>query len=76
MAKLTQGATGDSPLNPLEVKIIKKVCEEKSNQEIAQELFYSIRSIETYRSAIMQKIGAKSVAGVVMYAVRNGLVNY
>lgn len=61
-------------LSEKEVEIIRLICEEYSNKEIAEKLFLSHRTIDTYREKIMQKIGAKNTAGVVMYAVRNDLI--
>lgn len=61
-------------LSEKELDIIRLVCEEYSNKEIAEKLFLSHRTIDTYREKIMQKIGAKNTAGVVMYAVRNDLI--
>lgn len=67
--------TGHSEhLSDKEVEIIRLICEEYSNKEIAEKLFLSHRTIDTYREKIMQKIGAKNTAGVVMYAVRNDLI--
>jgi two-component system response regulator DegU len=69
------GSTGHSDhLSEKELDIIRLVCEEYSNKEIAEKLFLSHRTIDTYREKIMQKIGAKNTAGVVMYAVRNDLI--
>ena len=61
-------------LSEKETEIIRLICEEYSNKEIAEKLFLSHRTIDTYREKIMQKIGAKNTAGVVMYAVRNDLI--
>ncbi len=61
-------------LSEKELEIIRLICEEHSNKEIAEKLFLSHRTIDTYREKIMQKIGAKNTAGVVMYAVKNDLI--
>lgn len=54
-----------------ELKIIQLICEERTNKEIADTLFLSIRTIEGYRDKILEKIGAKNAAGIVVYAIRN-----
>lgn len=61
-------------LSEKELKIIQLICEENSNKEIAEKLFLSPRTIDTYRERIMQKIGAKNTAGVVIYALKNDLL--
>ena len=62
-------------LSEREVEIIKFICEELSNKEIADKLFLSHRTIDNYREKLMQKIGAKNTAGVVLYALKNNLIN-
>ena len=56
-----------------EIEIIKMICEEKLTKEIAQQLFLSVRTVEKYRERIQEKIDAKNMVGVVLYAVRNGI---
>lgn len=53
--------------------IIQMICEEHTNEEIGKSLFASPRTIERTRAGIMEKIGAKTPAGVVIYALRNNL---
>jgi DNA-binding NarL/FixJ family response regulator len=54
-----------------EISVIQCLCREMSNKEIAETLDLSIRTIEGYRGAIQEKIGAKNSAGIVIYAIRN-----
>lgn len=61
-------------LSAKEVEIIKLICEENSNKEIAEKMFLSPRTIDSYREKIMQKIGARNTAGVVIYALKNDLL--
>ena len=56
-----------------ELQIIRLVCQEKTNKEIAEELFLSVRTIEGYRDKIQEKINAKNAAGVVVFAIRNNI---
>lgn len=57
-----------------ELKIIQLITEERTTAEIAKELERSVRTIESTRSAMMNRIGAKNVIGLVMYAVKNKLL--
>jgi two-component system response regulator NreC len=57
-----------------EIEVIKLVCLEFSNKEIANQLQLSQRTIETHRVRIMERMNVKSVAGLVAYAYSNGLI--
>jgi len=56
-----------------EVELTKLICEEKTNKEISEELFVSSRTVEGYRTKIMKKMGVKSTAGIVVYAIKTGM---
>lgn len=56
-----------------EIEVIKCVCEEMTNREIADRLNLSTRTIEGYRDKIQEKVGAKNWAGIVVYAIRNNI---
>jgi DNA-binding NarL/FixJ family response regulator len=56
-----------------EFAVIRYICEEMSNKQIAGELNLSIRTIEGYRDRIQEKIGAKNAAGIVVYAIKNNI---
>lgn len=58
-----------------EIEIIKKIAEEKHNQEIADDLNISLRTVETHRRNIMQKLEAKSVISLLKYASQHKLIN-
>ena len=58
-----------------EVKILKLISEDKTTEEISKEVFLSPRTIETIRQNMKQKVGAKTIAGLVMYASRNKIIN-
>jgi len=58
-----------------EIEIIKKIAEEKNNQEIANELNISLRTVETHRRNIMQKLEAKSVISLLKYASQQKLID-
>ena len=48
--------------------------EDKTTEEISKEVFLSPRTIETIRQNMKQKVGSKTIAGLVMYAMRNKLL--
>jgi DNA-binding NarL/FixJ family response regulator len=56
-----------------EFAVIRYICQEMSNKQIAGELNLSIRTIEGYRDRIQEKIGAKNAAGIVVYAIKNNI---
>jgi len=58
-----------------EIEIIKKIAEEKNNQEIANDLNISLRTVETHRRNIMQKLEAKSVISLMKYASQHNLID-
>ncbi|TCZ67713.1 response regulator transcription factor [Flaviaesturariibacter aridisoli] len=57
-----------------ELKILKCIAEDKTTEEISKEVFLSPRTIETIRQKMKDKVGAKTIAGLVMYAMRNRLL--
>jgi len=58
-----------------ELQLIRLACSEKTYTEIAQEMFKSSKTIEGYRQVIFQKMGVKSRVGMVMYAIKHGLID-
>jgi DNA-binding NarL/FixJ family response regulator len=56
-----------------EKEIIRLICEEKTTKEIAEILYMGSRTVEGYRIKILEKMKVKSVAGIVIYAVKNKL---
>ena len=65
---------GEIPLTNRELEVIKLITAELSNRDIAEKLFISVRTVETHRKNIMQKLHAKSVISLVQYAAQNGLI--
>ncbi len=56
-----------------ELEIIVLICQQATTKEIASKLFLSIRTIEGYREKIQEKMNVKNAAGIVVYAVKNGI---
>ena len=64
----------ESPqLTEREVEVVKLVCKEYTNGEIADMLCLSVRTVEGHRKSILKKIEAKNTAGMIVYAMNNGL---
>lgn len=67
-------APAEVHLTDKEVTILKLMCEEKSTKEIADMVDLSPRTVEAIRDKLKTKTGVKSMAGLVMYAVKAGIV--
>jgi DNA-binding CsgD family transcriptional regulator len=61
-------------LTDKELIFLKLACSEKTYGEIAKEMFLSERTIDGYRDSIFKKLNITSRVGMVLYAVKNGLV--
>ena len=57
-----------------EKEVLQLVCQQYNNAEIAQKLFISARTVEGHRNNILIKSGTKNLAGLVVYAIQNKLV--
>jgi DNA-binding NarL/FixJ family response regulator len=62
-------------LNDREITFLKYACTELTYKEIAEKMFVSPRTIDGYRDDIFQKLNVKTRVGLVMYAIKNGIVN-
>lgn len=62
-------------LSDREKDILKAVAHGLTNQEIADKLFLSIHTVTTHRKNITAKLGIKTISGLTLYALLNGLVN-
>ena len=65
---------GGDDLSSREQEILVRVCRGLSNQEIADELFISKRTVDKHRANILEKTGCKNTASLVVYAIKRGLV--
>lgn len=57
-----------------EKEIIRLICRQQTAQQIGNQLFLSKRTVEGYRTKIMEKMDAKNTAGVVIFALKNNLI--
>jgi len=60
-------------LTAREREIVRLIVDGKSNKEVATTLNISVRTVETHRSNIMEKLGTHSVSELILYAIQNGL---
>lgn len=68
-------ALAASELTHRELEVLQLICAEQTTTEIADQLCLSPRTIESYRKTLFEKTGVKNMAGLVMWAVRNGFVS-
>lgn len=59
-----------------EVEILQLTCQQFTAEEIAQKLFISVKTVNGHRTNLLQKTGSRNVTGLVMYAVKNQLVEW
>jgi len=64
----------DAELSDKEIQVLKLMCDEKSTKEIADIVEISPRTVEAIRDRLKIKTGAKSTAGLILYAVKHGIV--
>jgi DNA-binding NarL/FixJ family response regulator len=62
-------------LTERELEVLKLICAEKTAAEIGKEIFLSPRSVEGIRQRLIEKVGVRNTAGLVMFAVKNGLAD-
>jgi DNA-binding NarL/FixJ family response regulator len=62
-------------LTPRQREILQLIAEGRSSKEIARLLESSVKTIESHRASLMQRLDIHEVAGLVRYAIRNGLVS-
>jgi two-component system, NarL family, response regulator NreC len=73
-SKVRVPATEDpSLLTETEKQIVGLICKQLSSKEIADELCIGVKTVEGYRNKIYDKISARNMAGLVVFAVRSGL---
>ncbi|MCU4155512.1 response regulator transcription factor [Carboxylicivirga sp. A043] len=73
--KTTKKRKSDIPLSKREIEILKLISQEYSNQEIADKLFISIRTVDTHRRNLLEKLEIKNNVGLVKYAISKGLLD-
>ena len=77
LGRAAAGTLPDAPfsrLSPRELQIVQLVAESKSNKEVSNILHLSVKTVESHRAHIMEKLGIHSVTELVRYAIRNNIV--
>jgi two-component system, NarL family, response regulator NreC len=62
-------------LTKREIEILQLICREHTNQQIAEQLFLSVGTVDTHRKNIIQKLGVNNTVGLVRYAYKQGLID-
>lgn len=65
----------NAELTPREREILLLICQEFTNKEIAEKLSLSTRTVDGHRNRLLEKCNAKNTAGLIIYAIKNGLVD-
>ncbi len=65
---------GQAALSPRELEVLNLVAREYSNEQIAEQLFISERTVEAHRRNIFIKTKTKTIVGLMKYALTNGLI--
>ena len=71
----TEESSNENQLSKRELEVLRLFAEGFSNQEIADKLFISIRTVESHKNHIMQRLELKSSVDLVKFAIRNNMVN-
>ena len=69
------GSAADGVLSERELQVLKLVAEGFSSREIAEQIYISTKTVETYRARFAEKLGLKSRAQIVRYALNLGLLS-
>jgi DNA-binding NarL/FixJ family response regulator len=67
-------APGLGVLTPREVEVLTLVAEGRTNQEIADQLVLSIKTVQAHRANVMEKLGLHDITQLVRFAIRHGLI--
>ncbi len=71
----SQIVISDSILSDREIEVVQLVALGRTNREISEELHISTHTVITHRKNITSKLGIKTIAGIAVYAVLNGLID-
>jgi len=58
-----------------EIEVLNLICQEQTANEIAEKLFISVRTVDGHRNNLLEKTEARNTAGLVIFAIKNNLVN-
>lgn len=72
--KIKHQFDSDIDLTHRELEVLRAICQEKTDSEIAELLFISPLTAESYRKTLLKKVGVKKAVGLAIFAVKNNLV--
>jgi len=72
--KTTTEDTNGVKLSDRETEVLKWICKELTADQIAEQMYLSHRTVEGIRTRLIEKLGVKNIAGLVVYALKNGIV--
>ena len=75
LARSLRGKSKVNTLTPRQQQVLKLLTDGMTNKEIADELKTSVKTIDAHRSSIMTRLQTYNLAGLVKYAIRNGLTS-
>ncbi|WP_342647904.1 response regulator transcription factor [Mucilaginibacter sp. CSA2-8R] len=61
-------------LSPREEEVLKLTCQQYTAEEIAEKLFISVKTVNGHRNSLLLKTGSRNVTGLVLFAIRNQIV--
>lgn len=64
----------DQPLTPRQREVLLHIAQGHSTKEIAHRLLVSVKTVETHRMQLMERLGINDIPGLVRYAIREGLI--
>jgi DNA-binding NarL/FixJ family response regulator len=72
--QLIQPVVHTEGLHPRETDFLKLACTEMTYREIADQMCISVRTVDGYRDQLFEKLGAKNRVGLVLYAIKNKII--
>ncbi len=72
--RASSGASGLDGLTPRQRQILQLIAEGLGTRQIAEQLFLSVKTVETHRAQIMHRLDIRDVPGLVRFAIRHGLL--
>lgn len=75
LRKMRSGSAGDAlmELNDIESQMLVMICEQHTNEQIADKLCLAKNTVNTYRNRLLEKTRSANTAGLVVFAIRNGI---
>ncbi len=75
LPKNTKSSFEDDFLTSREKEVLELICKQMNTQEIADKIFISPRTVEGHRINLLQKTDCKNIAGLVVYAIQNKIID-